>query len=743
MNGVSRALDRDVHQIVQKFEDQLVRENQGSGKDSPPKFTVAGVYDSIKRSNSSLARQKKRLLEDSIERVLRQRKKERQDDDEEAHLEAKSNSPESKGSDYSLANRRIVKSWSMASRQRNMSQEATASLGDSLNATLTTSTQRQSDDEPRPKKRKTERKGDYSPPSDLCFENLGGMNEAIKLLVDTVTFPMCWPELCLRGVLQPARGILLHGPPGCGKTLLANTFASELKVSFMPVSAPTLVAGMSGESEKKIRELYETAKKIAPCLIFIDEIDAIMGKRENAQREMEKRMVAQMLTCMDSLDPRTMGGKIVVTIAATNRPDSLDPALRRAGRFDKELSIGIPNEKAREAILRKLLRDSRVSDDIDYKILAKATPGFVGADLGEVVAEANSFMVNHLITQQTGLSPDMRVDGNGNDQVVIAQHRWLMANVSKPLPDDLLKITMQHMLDAIKKVQPSAKREGFTTIPDTTWEQIGSLKNIREHLKLSIVDPIRDPESFAELGITTPSGVLLWGPPGCGKTLMAMAVANEANANFISIKGPELLNKYLGESERAVRQVFSRASASAPCIVFFDELDALGPRRDASGHDASRRVVNQLLTEMDGMGSRQGVYIIGATNRPDMIDSAMLRPGRLGTHIFVDVPDADGRVDILKTRVTCRLPKYPYMDVLDRVARDPRCARFSGADLENLHRAAGEAAVKRAKIGPNKTGPTRTLMPEDWEYALGHTKASITESDLQLYGEIEEAMGWK
>ena len=723
-----QGLDRDVYQIIRKFEDQHVDDKK------PPRFTISGVYDAIKQSNSSLARQKKRPLEDSIDRVLRLRKEERQEDDEEADIEeeAAAQPPKPKERDYYLLNKQIAKSWNIPKAQS--SEMTTPEPQASLEA------KRQPNGEPRPKKRRAERKerDDRTPPTDIAIEDLGGMDEAIDLLVKSITFPMQSPAACKNGDLKPARGVLIYGPPGCGKTMLAKAYAAALGVAFIPVSAPSLVAGMSGESEKKIRELYEEARNLAPCLIFIDEIDAIMGKRENAQREMEKRIVAQMLTCMDDCDPQKMDGKIVVTLAATNRPDSIDPALRRAGRFDHEISLGIPNEVAREAILRNMLSRTRVADDVDCKILAKRTPGFVGADLESLISVARNDLLSQLI--QDSSSSNMEVDSDTQLTPIVKLHYAIRAGPLDPIPADNFSITMHHFLEALKRVQPSSKREGFSTIPDITWAHIGALDDVRERLMFSIVERIQEPEMFKTLGIGGPSGVLLWGPPGCGKTLLAKAVANESKANFISVKGPELLNKYVGESERSVRQVFSRARASAPCIVFFDELDALVPRRDSSGTDSSARVVNQLLTELDGKDSRSGVYVIGATNRPDMIDPAILRPGRLGTNIFIDLPDADGRVDILKTFIKRVLPSYTDFDVLETVARDRRCEGFSGADVENLHSAAAEAAVKRMRLqGP---GAVKGLVMADWEMALNETKPSVSDSHSRKFRELKE-LGWE
>ncbi|XDG03385.1 hypothetical protein ABKA04_003000 [Annulohypoxylon sp. FPYF3050] len=756
-------LDRDIYRIIRKLEDEHERNNADKNGTKPLKFTISGVYDSIKRSNSSVARLKKRPLEDSIERILRLRKEERKEEDEEEALEdAPTDSPKPKERDYFVMNKHITKSWNIPKAQRattptptptsdaNTTSDNVSGVNattSSITATSETTVERQSNGEAKSKRRKYEKpKEDRTPPSDVSLLDLGGMDDAIRVLAESVTFPMKFPEICLENDLEATRGVLLHGPPGCGKTMLANAYAASLGVAYIPVSAPSLVAGMSGESEKKIRELYDEAKSLAPCLIFIDEIDAIMGKRENAQREMEKRIVAQMLTCMDDLSPQKLGGKFVVTLAATNRPDSIDPALRRAGRFNREISLGIPNEASREAILRKMLCNSNLSPDFDFKAIAKKTPGFVGADLKDVVSVAKNEMVRgtmsqlaHAGSEEMDLDPQLDADSEPDKNISpgLQLHLSIMSAPADAVSKDKLFLTMEHMVSAIEKVQPSSKREGFTTIPDTTWAHIGSLYDVRKQLMLSIVKPIQSPERFANKGLEAPSGVLLWGPPGCGKTLLAKAVANESKANFISVKGPELLNKYVGESERSVRQVFSRARSSAPCILFFDELDALVPRRDGHGSDASARVVNQLLTELDGINSRLGVYVVGATNRPDMIDPAILRPGRLGTNIFIDLPDEDGRVDILKTRMRRLLPSYTDYNVLEAVARDPRCTGFSGADIDNLHVAAGQAAVERADVrGPDE------LTPEDWETALRKIKPSVSPNYSIKFRELKE-LGWE
>jgi ribosome biogenesis ATPase len=655
-------------------------------------------------------------------------------------------------------NKSITRMWSKPAPASLTPREGTPPLNGMLTPSLigqaqTEGTQsparveRQANGEPKLKRRKGEPKkdADRSPPTDISLENLGGVDDVIEELNELVAMPMLYPDTYIRTGIQPPRGVLLHGPPGCGKTMIANAFAAEIGVSFIPLSAPSLVAGMSGESEKKIRDIFEEAKRMAPCLVFIDEIDVIMGKRESAQREMEKRIVAQMLTCMDDMALEKTGGKPVIIIAATNRPDSLDPALRRAGRFNKEINLGVPNEQAREKILRALTQKLTLAPDFDYRSLAKRTPGFVGADLNDVVSVAGTEAMKRMMAvlkERTVIDTAMDIDLASTDLKIAASLlilRSLVAHAGESSPDGDFSITYTDFLTAIPKVQPSAKREGFATIPDTTWSHIGALHEVREQLEMAIVEPIKRPDSFARVGITAPTGVLLWGPPGCGKTLLAKAVANESKANFISIKGPELLNKYVGESERAVRQVFERARSSVPCILFFDELDALVPKREDSLSEASSKVVNTLLTELDGLSNRAGIYVVAATNRPDMIDPAMLRPGRLGTSVFVDLPTPDERVEILKALYKKALPRAApkEVDALESVARDFRCTGYSGADLGNLHQAAAVAALKREMLDAGTSGEAELrIQSGDWEVALGKVKASV--KDAGKYRRLKE-----
>ncbi|CAM6099845.1 unnamed protein product [Calypogeia fissa] len=625
-------------------------------------------------------------------------------------------------------------------------------------------------------------------PRNVSFKDLGGIEETLEIIRENIEYPLAHPELYEHLGVQPPRGVLLHGPPGCGKTMLANAIAVETGVPFLKISAPEVVSGMSGESEAKVRALFAEAVRLAPCIIFIDEIDAITPKRETAQREMERRIVAQLLTCMDdlnqpladkeggSLAPNRKKSRHVVVIGATNRPDALDPALRRAGRFDREIALGIPDEKARARILAVLAQNLRLEGSFDFKQIAKRTPGFVGADLAALIKEAAAVAVKRIFISRdprlsrsldskgtlangTEAAPkagssrledyknvavaDMRLEDLSTLGVVKGSGSPESASVCKEMDTDdvdqehwkqpwthdemeSLAITMQDFEDAVAKVQPSAKREGFATIPDVSWDDVGSLGPVREELEFSISRPIKHPEEYQAMGLDMATGVLLYGPPGCGKTLVAKAIANDAGANFISVKGPELLNKYVGESERAVRQLFTRARASAPCVLFFDEMDAMAPKRGNDGNAAAERVVNQLLTEMDGLESRKSIFIIAATNRPDMIDPALMRPGRLDKLLYVPLPDPQGRGSILRTLVR-KVPLAADVDVTS-IGESARCEGFSGADLASLVREACIASMReriKARGNSSKSEQTVAIVTEPL-VAADHFNAAFT-----------------
>ena len=621
-------------------------------------------------------------------------------------------------------NRSIVSAWSTSAKPSPAPRKGNESATVEGSAQSTGSKRRQNAGESVPKRRKADHTIDKSPPTHVSLSDLGGMDDVLQELGDLIILPMTRPQIFTSSKVQPPRGVLLHGPPGCGKTMLANAFAADLGVPFISISAPSVVSGMSGESEKALREHFDEAKKVAPCLIFIDEIDAITPKRESAQREMEKRIVAQLLTCMDDLALEKTDGKPVIVMAATNRPDSLDPALRRGGRFDKEINLTVPSEPVREQILRTLTRKMQLADDLDFSTLAKRTAGFVGADLNDLVSTAGAAAIKRyleLLKSHTGEEMDIEDVTEQEVTEKVKEIRRLIKHAKEaPIGQESNPVLVSNadFFTALPKIQPSSKREGFATIPDTTWADIGALGGIRDELVTAVVDPIKDPEIYAKVGITAPTGVLLWGPPGCGKTLLAKAVANESRANFISIKGPELLNKYVGESERAVRQVFVRARSSIPCVIFFDELDALVPRRDDALSESSARVVNTLLTELDGLGSnRQGIYIIAATNRPDIIDPAMLRPGRLETLLFVNLPGPSERAEILQTLIR-NLP-IEFNDQMRALAES--CDGYSGADIGSLLRRAGYSAIKRRDM----------IRFEDFVAAREHIRPSVT--DMRKY----------
>ena len=482
---------------------------------------------------------------------------------------------------------------------------------------------------------------------------LAGLDEVLETVQSCILTPLSHPEKYRAMGIPPERGVLLCGPPGSGKTALAHALKEELTCAFYELAATEVVAGTSGESEKRLRDLFQQAQDNAPSVLFIDEIDAITGKRSQAERGLERRIVTQLLACMDQLDSAWDQGKLVMVLGATNRLEAIDPALRRAGRFDREIHFGIPKLEAREAILKVLVARCPVQGSLDLPLLARSTAGYVGADLRALVTEAGT----HAIRRQTE-----------------SAECWL---------------EMQDFLHALTQVQPSAKREGFTTVPDTCWEDIGGLQDLREELTYAIVKPIQDPERYKQVGITVAAGVLLCGPPGCGKTLVAKAVAHESGANFIAVNGPELLNKYVGESERAVRQVFQRARDSAPCIIFFDEIDSLCAQRGGD-NQATERVVNQLLTELNGIQDRSQVFVVAATNRLDIIDPAILRGGRLGTKLFVPLPALEDRVAIL--RATTR--HTPLAADTDLRALATQLEGYSGADLASVVREAACLALR-------------------------------------------------
>jgi ribosome biogenesis ATPase len=546
--SLQAGLDKEIYQIVRKYLDEK--------NESPLKLRSSTIYEWLQRSNSSLKRRPKKQLEDSIERVIDViREDESDDEDEMADLEGDfaGNLEEKPTKDRSgdWMNKQIVNHWA--------TKESVPTNGEKEKSEKSKKREAKKTDAEREAKRQkkataAESKIDVAPPSGVSLKDLGGVDQVKKQLKEHLVLPLLCPEEYSNRKIPIPRGILLHGPPGCGKTMISRAFAARLGVPFIEILGPSVVSGMSGESEKQIREHFEKAKEVAPCLIFIDEIDVIAPKRDSAQSQMEKRIVAQLLISMDSLAMEGNDGKPVIVLAATNRPDSLDPALRRGGRFDTEINMGVPNEPMREMILRALTREPALADDVDFSLLAKKTAGFVGADLKDLVSKAGTWSMDQyreaLEMQAAQANADMDIDDTlGVGGSIIDQSidrlidRVLDKGAVRPPGYEDTVISMAAFEAVLPIIVPSSKREGFATVPDTTWRDVGALEGVRDELQMAIVEPIQNPERYAKVGISAPTGVLLWGPPGCGKTLLAKAVAAESKANFISVKGPELLNK--------------------------------------------------------------------------------------------------------------------------------------------------------------------------------------------------------
>lgn len=542
--------------------------------------------------------------------------------------------------------------------------------------------------------------------ADVTYDDLGGMADTIDQLREMVELPLRHPELFQRLGVDPPRGVLLYGPPGTGKTRLARAVANESEAEFFLINGPEIMGSAYGESEKALRDIFEQAAQSAPSIVFIDEIDSIAPKRGNVSGEAEKRLVAQLLTLMDGLEPRSN----LVVIAATNRPEAIDEALRRPGRFDREIVVGVPDERGRREILGIHARGMPLSPDVDLAELARTTYGFVGADISALAREAAIEAVRRIMP---------KIDLNS-------------ATIPAEVLDSL-SVTRDDFVNALKRVQPSAMREVMVQVPNVRWSDIGGLDKAAERLREGVELPMKSPEAFRRLGIRPAKGFLLYGPPGTGKTLLAKAVARESEANFIAVKSSDLLSKWYGESEQQITRLFSRARQVAPCIIFIDELDALVPPRGSGVGEpqVTERVVNTLLAEMDGVEEMQSVVVIGATNRPNLIDPALLRPGRLDELVYVTVPDATGRRRILDIHVK-GMPLSADVN-LDSIAE--RTERFTGADLEDLVRRAGMVALRRSMDVTEVTAA-------DFDEALKDTRATVTpamEAEYEkIAGEIKQ-----
>jgi transitional endoplasmic reticulum ATPase len=551
----------------------------------------------------------------------------------------------------------------------------------------------------------------------VTYEDIGGLDSELEQVREMIELPMRHPELFQQLGIEPPKGVLLHGPPGTGKTLMARAVANEIDAYFTDISGPEIMSKYYGESEEQLREVFEEATENAPAVVFIDEIDSIAPKRGETSGDVERRVVAQLLSLMDGLEER---GQVIV-IGATNRVDAIDPALRRGGRFDREIEVGVPDKDGRKEILQVHTRGMPLVDGIDLDKYAENTHGFVGADIEQLTKEAAMNALRRI-------RPELDLEEDEIDAETLEK----------------LQVTEKDFKSAMKGIEPSALREVFVEVPDITWEDVGGLEETKDRLRETIQWPLEYPAVFEQMDMQAAKGVLMYGPPGTGKTLLAKAIANESQSNFISIKGPELLNKYVGESEKGVREVFEKARANAPTVIFFDEIDSIATERGQGAGDSGvgERVVSQLLTELDGLEELEDVVVIATTNRPDLIDPALVRPGRLDRHIHVPVPDEEARRKILAVHTRDK----PLADDVDLDDLAGRTDGYVGADLEAVCREASMAATREfiQRVSPEEVddsvGNVR-VTADHFEQALGEVSASVDDSTRKRYEEIEEKFG--
>ncbi|EMA30410.1 CDC48 family AAA ATPase [Haloarcula japonica] len=549
---------------------------------------------------------------------------------------------------------------------------------------------------------------------DVTYEDIGGLDRELEQVREMIELPMRHPELFQQLGIEPPKGVLLHGPPGTGKTLMAKAVANEIDAYFTTISGPEIMSKYYGESEEQLREVFDEASENSPAIVFIDEIDSIAPKRGETQGDVERRVVAQLLSLMDGLEER---GQVIV-IGATNRVDAIDPALRRGGRFDREIEIGVPDKEGRKEILQVHTRGMPLSEEIDIENYAENTHGFVGADLATLTKESAMNALRRI-------RPELDLESDEIDAEVLER----------------LEISDTDFREAMKGIEPSALREVFVEVPDVTWDSVGGLEGTKERLRETIQWPLEYEDVFESMDLEAAKGVLMYGPPGTGKTLLAKAVANEAQSNFISVKGPELLNKFVGESEKGVREVFSKARENAPTVVFFDEIDSIAGERGGGTTDSGvgERVVSQLLTELDGIEEMENVVVVATTNRPDLIDDALLRPGRLDRHVHVPVPDEEARRAIFQVHTRSK----PLADGVDLDELASRTDGYVGADIEAVAREASMAATREFinSVDPEEIGDSvsnvRVTM-DHFEHALSEVGPSVTEETRERYDEIEQ-----
>ncbi len=542
----------------------------------------------------------------------------------------------------------------------------------------------------------------------IAYEDVGGLRREIALVREMIELPLRHPELFQKLGIEPPKGVLLHGPPGTGKTLIAKAVASETDANFISISGPEIMSKYYGESEQRLREVFEEAREEAPSIIFIDEIDSIAPKREEVTGEVERRVVAQLLSIMDGLEAR---GDVIV-IAATNRPDAIDEALRRGGRFDREIEIGIPDRNGRLEILQVHTRGMPLAEGVELKEIAGITHGFVGADMAALCKEAAMHALRRIL-------PEIDIEEDIPPEIM-----------------EKLQVTKDDFYEALKNVEPSALREVFVEVPRVEWDDVGGLDEIKQEIREAVEWPLKYPEAFEAINIAPPKGILLHGPPGTGKTLLAKAIANKSESNFISIKGPELLSKYVGESEKAVRETFRKAKQAAPTIIFFDEIDAITPIRGGSFGDShvTERVVSQILTELDGLEELKDVIVIAATNRPDMIDPALLRPGRIDKLIYIPLPNKDARKDIF----AIHLKGKPIDDNVNLNSLAEATEGSVGADIEAICRGASMLALKEVIQSATDREAIKNgikelkIKKEHFDEAMRQIKESVEKATLKI-----------
>lgn len=537
----------------------------------------------------------------------------------------------------------------------------------------------------------------------ITYEDIGGIGSQLLKVREMIELPLKHPELFRRLGIDPPKGVLLHGPPGTGKTMIAKAVATETNAHFTVINGPEIISKYYGESEKQLREIFDEAANNAPAIVFVDEIDSICPKREDVSGEVERRVVAQMLTLMDGMQGRDN----VIVIGATNRRDALDPALRRPGRFDREIEIGVPDREGRKEILDVHTRQMPIADDFDVDWVLENSYGFVGADLAALVREAAMKALRRYL-------PEIDLEEDTIPPEVLEK----------------MEVRMDDFRVAIREIEPSALREIYVEVPDVSWESVGGLTEIKDRLKESVEWPLTKPELFEHFGIKPPRGIVLFGAPGTGKTLLAKAIANEAKANFISIKGPEMISKWVGESEKAIREIFKKAKQSAPSIIFLDEFESIAGMRSSNsqsgGSDVSNRVVNQLLASMDGVESLDGVIVVAATNRPEMIDPALLRSGRFERVLHVPPPDKGARDAIMQIHAKgMPLSSFSMKDVLGGMDG------FTGADIEAVCR---EAALIAMRAGKKK------VTKGHFEDAITRVRPTVTPEMLEYYSKMEERL---